>query len=197
MRLTNFKGNPPARTAGSAARDVAGESFNKKLGALRSALGRPERLVSRCACAIHDKLFSVVYERTDAARPFTIAGTFKVDEDDCKGSMSGAARSRAVAASEVDMTGWRCVYCADDRHIVACGQCGATVCGGRTRAYPGTGEIFECRKSCGARGTLEPLETVNGVEPTRAAITQKLSVRLPQPDVQMLRLGGPKAPRLK
>ena len=38
-------------------------AFEKKLGALRAATGRPERFISLCACALHDRPFAVVYER--------------------------------------------------------------------------------------------------------------------------------------
>lgn len=81
MKLTlwNGKGNDKGNgkvPATSPARTVASvqESFAQKLDALRKTTGRPERFVSHCACARHDRPFVVVYERTDPTKPFTVAG---------------------------------------------------------------------------------------------------------------------------
>lgn len=196
MSLTIFKGKLPAHRAANTAVAVTGESLDKKLGALRNAMGRADRFVSLCACAIHDKTFTVVYERTDPAQSFSIAGVYKDGEGDTAGS-AGSSRSRTLPVAEVDHTGWRCPYCAIDRHV-RCHQCHRAVCGGKTHRYPGTSEIFACRTSCGARGTLIDALTVEGVEPSRKPLSSKpIAQCLPVGGADFLRLGGAKPPRLK
>lgn len=180
----------------SATAEKMKSDFARKLGAFRAATGRPERFVTRCACAIHDKGFTVVYERTDTARPFILTGIYKDGEGDVAGG-TGTARTRTLSASEVDHAGWRCPYCGEDRHI-NCTGCHTGVCGGKTRRYPGTGDIFTCRDSCGARGTLVDCPSVTGIESTRKPASSKaVAERLPTPGADALRLGGPKSPRLK
>lgn len=172
------------------------EDFEKKLSALRMATGRPERFVTRCACAMHDKGFTAIYERTEPARPFILVGIHK-DGEGNEPQSAGAARSLTLPAAEVDHTGWRCPHCGNDMHI-GCDQCQTNVCGGKTRRYPGTSDIFSCRTSCGARGTLVDAQTVKGIEPTRKSFNSKpIAERLPAPGTDMLRLGGSKPPRLK
>ena len=198
MSLTIFKGKLPAQTTVTATGDVTSDSFDKKLGALRYALGRPERFVTRCACAIHDKPFTVVYERIDPSR-LIITGIFKDGDGEgvAEVKAGGQTKRREVPAAEVDHAGWRCPFCGNEQHV-GCHRCRATVCGGKTRRYPGTSDVFTCRASCGARGTLIDAPTVEGVEPTRNVQASKpISERLPAPDAERLRLGGSKAPRLK
>lgn len=181
----------------STAVDDLKSDFARKVGAFRAATGRPERFVTRCACAIHDRGFTVVYERTDPARPFILTGIYKDGEGESGGS-TAASRSRTLAASEIDHTGWRCPYCANESHHIACDHCDTTVCGGRTRRYPGTRDVFACRDSCGARGTLIEAPTVEGVEPSRKPVGSKpISERLAVPGADTVRLDGPKTPRLK
>lgn len=166
------------------------EEFEKKLGALRMATGRPDRFVSRCACAVHDKPFSVVHERTDPAKPFIITGIYKDGEGGgATGGASAASRTRALPASEVDSTGWRCPHCASDGLHIQCDKCGATVCGGRTRTYHGMAPVFACRPSCGARGTLTDAEVIKGIDAGKPGGAFR-SVSLPGPGNK--RLGGPK-----
>lgn len=202
MKLTIYKSpvstlanarasTPPATLAASK------EAFEKKLAALRVATGRSERFISLCACAVHDRRFSVVYERSDPERPFTIAGIHSEGEVDAAASGSASMNgSKTLPVSDVDMTGWRCPYCQDNDRTVACGKCGTTVCSGRTRSYPGTADIFECRASCGARGTLQDAETIKGIEEVRKAAFASRSVplrdRLPSPANDTLLLGWSK-----
>lgn len=159
MKLTIWQSKSAATV------DDMKSDFARKLGAFRAVTGRPERFVTRCACAIHDKGFTVVYERTDPGRPFILAGIYKDGEGDVTGS-EGAARSRSLPAAEIDHTGWRCPYCGSDRHI-GCHHCHTIVCGGKTHRYPGTGDVFTCRDSCGARGALENAEFIEGSEDVR------------------------------
>lgn len=199
MKLTIFRSpvQPKASTTPSTTPLTIGaskEAFENKLAALRVATGRPERFISLCACALHDRPFAVVYERCDAARPFTIAGIYRDGEGN--DAVSGAARvsgSKALPASAVNTTGWRCPHCQAGGRNIACQNCGTTVCGGRTRAYHGTAEVFECRSSCGARGTLQDAESVKGVEEVRKAAPGSRSAplrdRLLPPMRDALRLG--------
>lgn len=177
------------------------EEFDKKLGALRIATGRPDRFVSRCACAVHEKPFSVVYERTDPARPFIITGIYKDGEGGESGGetcgTSAAPRTRALPASEIDSTGWRCPHCDAEGLNIACNACGTTVCGGRTRTYHGMAPVFACRPSCGARGTLEDAEVIKGIDAGKpsgafrsAALRTPGQSFLPGPDTK--RLGSTK-----
>lgn len=189
MKLTIWQPKSPATV------DDMKSDFARKLGAFRAATGRPERFVTRCACAIHDKGFTVVYERTDPARPFILAGIYKDGEGDATGS-AGAARSRSLPAAEIDHTGWRCPYCGGDQHI-GCHHCHTIVCGGKTHRYPGTGGIFTCRDSCGANGTLEDAEVIKGIEDVRKPGSSFGSAPVPvgrslPRGLDIKRLGGPK-----
>ena len=201
MKLTLWKGKAPAT---GSARTVASvqESFAEKLGRLRKATGRPERFVSHCACALHDRPFVVVYERTDPTMSFTLASVH-TDGDDMnvevrKESMNlfrlGPPR-KSVAAAELDLTGWRCPHCGCADYVIACQSCGTTVCGGRTVSGPGRTEVFHCRASCGAHGSLTDSTVVHGVDGTRKAAPQlgapsSRTEALPRAD--RLRLNGPK-----
>ena len=194
MKLTIFKSPPPSQASTTPPTVAASkEAFEKKLGAMRVATGRPDRFVSLCACAVHDRPFTVVYERTDPAKPFVMTGIYKAG-DGVGGADAPAreARSRTLAASEFDTSGWRCPHC-DSRGLnVACGKCGATVCGGRSNAGHGMEHVFECRASCGARGTLEDAQTIRGAE---AAGRPALALRgVPRQDQALL--PRPNLPRL-
>lgn len=193
MKLPSWKSSSPA----SVPQDLA-----NKLGALRMATGRADRVVSACVCAVHDKPFTVVYERTDPAKPFTIAGIYKPGEEggsEGAGGSTGATRPRTLPVEDVDCAGWQCPHCGSDMQV-NCSHCHTVVCGGKTRSYPGTKEIFECRASCGARAALVLATTFSGVDPAqpaRPARTQPQHTALPSPASDALRLGAPKAPRLK
>lgn len=206
MRLTIFNSpvQPHSSTRSTAPTTLAGskEAFEKKLGALRVATGRAERFISLCACALHDKPFAVVYERSDLTRRFTIAGIYKDGEGQDTTSWSAhMSGMKTLPVSAVDTTGWRCPHCQYSGRSIACQNCGTTVCGGRTRAYHGTAEVFECRSSCGARGTLQDAESVKGIEEVRKAAPASCSAplrdRLPSPTRDSLRLCPPTSGRLK
>lgn len=205
MKLTIYKSPVPAKAPAAATSLAASkDAFEKKLAALRVATGRPERFISLCACALHDRPFAVVYERSDASCPFTIAGIYKEGEGNDAALMSArTGGSKTLPVSAVDTTGWCCPHCQCSAHTIACQKCGTTVCGGRTRAYHGTAEVFECRSSCGARGTLTDAESVKGIEEVRkldyGLRSSPLRYRLPQPGQETLRLGWqpPTARRLK
>lgn len=203
MKLTVQKGKDkvPATTSGSAV-EVAQESFAEKLAALRKATGRPERFVSACACALHDRPFTVVYERTDPTKPFTLAQIHAGSPQESGNAgnegtgLFGFRQTRkSVAAADIDMTGWRCPHCGCADHVVACQSCGTTVCGGRTVRGPGPEDVFNCRPSCGARGTLMEASVVHGVDGAhkaapRIASPSKGITALPSAD--RMRLTGPK-----
>lgn len=196
MRLTIFKSPLPALANANAPTTLAGskEAFEKKLGALRVATGRPERFISLCACALHDKPFAVVYERSDPTRRFTIAGIYKDGEGHETTSWSAHMSGiKTLPVSDIDTTGWRCPHCQYNGRSIACDKCGTTVCGGRTRAYHGTAEVFECRESCGARGTLQDARSIKGIEEVRKLAHASRSVPLrdllPSPGQETLRLG--------
>lgn len=194
MKLTIFKSPVPATASATPSTVGASkEAFEKKLGAMRVATGRPDRFVSLCACAVHDKPFTVVYERTDPAKPFVIAGIYKAGEGGGGADTPArAARRRTLAASEIDTSGWRCPHCESKGLNVACGKCGTTICGGRSKAGHGMERVFECRSSCGARGALEDAQTISGAEaagkPGLAlrGVTRKDQTLLPSPNLPRL-----------
>lgn len=183
MKLSIFKPRPPAP------QPVANPD-PASVTDLRIAAAQPERFVSRCACALHDEAFFVVYERNFGAGRFVIAGITKGHEGGDAGNASSLTiRGKEVAASEVDTTGWRCPHCSAGGLIVGCSACGMTICGGRTRTAPGAERVFECRPSCGARGTLHPAQTIRGAvgaPPQRGLLPPQ---RLSPSDANIPRLG--------
>lgn len=91
-------------------------------------------------------------ERCDPEQPFAIDGIHRNGEGNDAASASAlVGGSKMLPASAVD----------------------TTVCGGRTRSYHGTAEIFECRTSCGA---LQDAQTVKGTEEVRKAAPGSRSV---------------------
>lgn len=202
MKLTIWKGNDklPATSAGRTVA-TAQESFAEKLAALRKATGRPERFVSACACALHDRPFTVVYERIDTTKPFTIAAIHAFTAQGSgdirqKGVSLFGTRplQKSVSATEIDMTGWRCPHCGCAAHVVACKSCGTTICGGRTVRGPGGEDVFNCRPSCGARGTLTDASVVHGVDgayKTVPRIASPSGRTTALPSANGLRLKGP------
>jgi len=158
MKITIWQPKVPATV------DDMKSDFAHKLGAFRAVTSRPERFVTRCACAIHDREFAVVYERTDLTRPFIITGIYRDGEGGVTVQAGGSTRRREVPADEIDTTGWRCPYCATGGITVSCGRCGSVVCGGRTKTYHGMAPVFSCRASCGVRGTLEDADKIAGTE---------------------------------
>ena len=194
MKLTIFKSPSPSQASAMLPTVAASKNaFEKKLGAMRLATGRPERFVSLCACAVHDLPFTVVYERTDPAKPFVMTGIYKAGEGGAGADAPArAARRKTLAASEIDTSGWRCPHCESKGLNVACGKCGTTICGGRSKAGHGMERVFECRTSCGARGTLEDAQTISGAE---AAGKTELALRgVPRQDQTLL--PRPNRPRL-
>lgn len=170
------------------------EEFEAKRGALRLATGQADRFVSVCACAIHDKPFTVLYERTDAAKPFTIAAIQGGEPGGANERRQAATRNRRIPSGDVDSTGWRCPHCGNASHRVLCGRCGVTVCGGRTRPS-GTGDVFTCRASCGASGTMRELDMMTGDAVSQGDSPAPAPLRVASP--RQATLPGPASPRLR
>ncbi|PNG53321.1 MULTISPECIES: hypothetical protein [unclassified Variovorax] len=158
MKITIWQPKAPATVS-----DMK-DDFAQRLGAFRAATGRTERFVTRCACAVHDRGFAVVYERTDPTQPFVISGIYRDGEGDGTVQASEQTKRRELPAREIDTTGWRCPHCATGGITISCGRCGDTICGGRTKTYHGMAPVFSCRASCGARGALEDADKVTGAE---------------------------------
>lgn len=158
MKLTTYRNKVLPQTSHAESRK---EEFARKLAAMRMATGKAERFVTACACALHDRPFTVVYERTNPQQPFTIAGIYKNEGGNGAG---GTSRPRTLAAHEIDSTGWRCPWCGDATTIMQCTSCRTTVCGGRVKRAPGAEPVFQCRPSCGARSTMTDAETVTGTD---------------------------------
>lgn len=151
------KGSAPASRQAPAPVDA--EAFASKLTNFRRLTATPERFVTCCACARHDRAFVVVYERFDLTQPFRIASITK----ECGGSAAlSVASVRTVDMEQIDSSGWRCPWCDDATGLVACSGCGTFVCRGRTDNVDGR-ERFSCRPSCGvASHSLEPLSSLVG-----------------------------------
>ena len=173
------------------------EEFEAKRGALRLATGQADRFVSLCACAVHDKPFTVLFERTDAGKPFVIAAIECGESGGSNERGRAATGNRRIRSSDVDSTGLRCPYCGNASHHVLCGRCGVTVCGGRTHPSR-TGDLFTCRASCGASGTIRQLDVVTGTVLPRRDEPAPAGPRLSSPDRSKLtgaghaRLRGPR-----
>lgn len=174
------------------------EAFDRKMGALRAATGRPERLLGLCACALHDRLFTVVYERSDPTTLFTISGIHK-DGEAIGAGQGFAASLRRKTSTAIDDTGWRCPYCHIEGIRIACDRCDTTVCGARTRNYGTKAAAFECRPSCGRRSGLAESEFHRVVEPPSHPGPLKRPVidRQRLPALDTLRLGAPSRRWLK
>lgn len=164
MTLLPVVNNKPSLPEGRDAEHRKKE-FAQKIAALRTATGKVERFITPCACALHDKPFSVVYERTDPDKRFTIARIEKPESGNGSGGPGvTASRPRTLSAHEVDETGWRCPWCGDTSTIMQCPDCATTVCGGRVKRAPGAQPVFVCRPSCGARYTMVKADTITGAE---------------------------------
>lgn len=182
MKLTIFKDKSPVpRDNRAVARK---QEFVRKVAAIRAATGKAERFATACACAIHDKPFSVLYERTDPEKPFTIAGIYKNEDGNSAGTID--RRPRTLAAHEVDETGWRCPWCGDISIVMQCPDCRTTVCGGRVTRAPGAQPVFTCRPSCGARCTMMKAETVTGSEGRHRRSGPPFRPALPQESGRLL-----------
>lgn len=170
------------------------EEFEARRAALRLATGQTDRFVSLCACAVHDKLFTVLYERTDAGKLFAIAAIERGERGSANARANATTGNRRIPSCDVDSTGWRCPHCGNASHRVLCGRCGVTVCGGRTRSSS-TGDVFTCRASCGASGTMRELEVMTGDALPRRDEPAPALLRLSSQD--RASLPGPSGPRLR
>jgi hypothetical protein len=111
-----------------------------------------------CACAVHDKPYTVEFARE-------IDGQLRylrsVKEGDGEGLASTQREKRngrhALAIGEFERMAFPCPWCGN-RDINYCrSDCGALVCGGRTQ-----GGRFHCRPSCGASWVGVPMTEISG-----------------------------------
>ncbi len=199
MKLTPWKESAEGTAKGQTV-VVQKDNFAAKLGALRKATGRPERFVTPCRCAVHDRPFMVVYERFDRAERFTVA-RINLDSEEMECSvrhplfqrLGVVADIRRVPAAEIDLSGWKCPHCGAADLVIDCQDCGVTVCGGRTAHAPGKESIFNCRPSCGARGSLMDSSDVKGVNGRKDPLQLRGPGTPVLPRFDHLRLKGPKS----
>jgi len=120
----------------------------------------PEFITLSCVCGVFDKPYTLRFTR-QADGSLRLLDSVK-DEPGTK-QFAGAAVAVTVSMSEIgDNVPLPCAwcdcgginYCRNDSGIRGCG---ALVCGGRT-----VGDVFHCRKSCGASWVGIPLEEAQG-----------------------------------
>lgn len=156
--------NLPARRGESAAkREVQSlqNDYDRKMARLRQSTGTPEKFVLSCACALHDKPFIAAMERFDSRQPYKVAAIVSVKQSE-SGAFAGALRVKNIPVEMADTSNWKCLWCGN-RDFIVCHDCDAIVCGAKKWREDGL-EWFECRDSCGARGSLQPLHEVRGHE---------------------------------
>src|SRR5262245_42640408 len=158
--------NVPFKAIGGSGPERSRKEFEQKMARFRVATGRAERFIQSCACVAHDRPFTVTYERTDPAKPFTIVS---IDLPSANGGRAtDAGRQRTLPAGEIDSTGWECPYC-HTSGFVLCDKCNTAVCAARvqqTFGPEGPREAFRCRDSCGRRSDyLVPVREVFGTDP--------------------------------
>jgi hypothetical protein len=120
----------------------------------------PEIVTLSCVCAVEDKPYTLRFTR-QAGGSFRLLGSVKGHP--AKTAAAGEALAgRTVAVTvpieELEDMPLPCAWCGDNGINLCKGKCDALVCGGRT-----VGNIFHCRKSCGASWVGMALESVEGV----------------------------------
>ncbi|MBE0613798.1 MAG: hypothetical protein IH604_09055 [Burkholderiales bacterium] len=152
------------------------EEFAQKVKAFRQATGKPERFSIACACAEHDRGFTVTFERMGTGEKWRIASTVKIAGQEQPRSLFGKAKPRVleVALGEVDNSKWTCPWCQNTRGYVHCGSCNTIVCGARRREEGGQ-SLFRCRDSCGESGSLGVLKSLTGADAPSSSAKAKPS----------------------
>jgi hypothetical protein len=132
----------------------------RQLAKVRQAAGKPERFSLRFACATHDREFQATFARLPPAERFTCE---TIERSEGKASALGRlhalfrpAETLSVPASEVDLSGVACAWCAGSNTWTRCDVCRAFVC--QSRSKPG---YFVCRPSCGRQCETVPLTHLN------------------------------------
>jgi len=156
----------------------------------------PEIQELHCICAVHDKPYVLRFKR-QADRSLLLLESVKVQP--AKATPSGealAGRTVAVKLSINDIgedTSLPCAWCGNGGINYCLGNCNAVVCGGLT-----VGDVFHCRKSCGASWTGVPLQELPGqmkakphtppMRPAPPASPERL--RLPPPGSSLVKKSG-------
>ncbi|MBE0626422.1 MAG: hypothetical protein IH606_16600 [Burkholderiales bacterium] len=142
------------------------DEFAQKVKAFRQATGKPERFTIACACAEHDRGFTVTYERMGVGEKWRIGSIAKDVGQEKPRSLFGGAKPRLLEVSmgEVDNSKWICPWCQNTRGYIHCAECNTIVCGARRREEGGE-RYFRCRDSCGCdSGPLVSLESLAGAD---------------------------------
>jgi len=120
----------------------------------------PEILELHCVCAVHDKPYVLRFRRqTD--RSLHLLESVKVQP--AKGTPSGEALAGGTVAVKLSVndigedTPLPCAWCGNDGLNHCQKHCNALVCGGLT-----VGNVFHCRKSCGASWSGVPMQELPG-----------------------------------
>jgi hypothetical protein len=147
----------------------------------------PEIVTLSCVCAVEDKPYTLRFTR-QAGGSFRLLGS--VMGHPAKTARAGEALAgRTVAVTvpieELGDMPLPCAWCGDNGINLCKGKCDALVCGGRT-----VGNIFHCRKSCGASWVGVALESVEGEteEKRRAPSMQPAPPAARVPVAERLRL---------
>lgn len=137
----------------------------QQLARLREATGMAEHFVMDCACAKHDRAFRATFARKSPAQRFRCESVDKSEAGQPRlaerlhGLLNPVDAPR-VPAGEIEFTTLSCAWCGDDSGWTLCSRCHAMICGARS-----SNGSFACRKSCGARGGTQPLDSVTAGRP--------------------------------
>ncbi len=155
-------------------------ALDEGIARLRQAMGKPERRVIFCACSVRGDRFSVVNERTDPRRRFTISAVEKLAPDSAGATGSGVSAKvpdrrpepEAFNAEDFDYAGFVCPWCGDSSGQTFHDRCGVNYCGGaRTRDSSGV-ERFHC-PACNESFKLVTADLIHGsstaIESAKAA----------------------------
>lgn len=138
-------------------------------------------------CAIDDRAFRVVFDRSDPSKKWRIARISEstaVYEDATGGMPEGKAPS--LEATEMDWSGWYCPACGHGREEVArtffqCSTCHELICGAKVRTLGPGIDTVECRPGCDGSGRLTgEIASYAGVATSMAALgPANTAVQLP------------------
>ncbi|WP_157182362.1 hypothetical protein [Methylobacterium sp. WSM2598] len=132
-----------------------------QLAKLRERTGKPVRLILPLACGVHDREFLGTFSRYSPDQKFKCESIEPVKKapiiDRLKALLKGK-RAETAPADDVLLDDVACPRCGTLDVWTLCYRCNSFVCNGR-RAASG---YYECRDSCGGRGTTKPLVTIDG-----------------------------------
>lgn len=145
--------------------------FKATSEALLRLSGKSETRTIPAHCVIHDRPFSILYERQSINHRFQIVGIIIPDEQASKISVfknflkpQKQAEAITYKANDFDHSGKYCPHCGFKENFVQCTWCKQMVCGSRVRTLATGEQLFACSDSCGCTGKLSPCDYVKGIK---------------------------------